>query len=83
MLLEGLILTTTDVKVKSFCCDRAMDGHLNKSIIFQLFARVATCILKALQYCEGMPKIIVVSALISIMKNEVKQLKDWGSRLQP
>ena len=55
-----------------------MHGHLNKSIIFELFARVATCILKALQYCEGMSKIIVDSALISIIRNEVKQLKDWG-----
>ena len=60
-----------------------MHGHLNASIVFQLFAQVATCILKALQYCEGTSKIIVVSALISIMRNEVKQLKDWGSRLQP
>ena len=38
---------------------------------------------KALRYCEGMLKVIVVSPLILIMRNEVKQLKDWGSRLQP
>ena len=38
---------------------------------------------KALRYCEGMSKTIIVSLLISIMRNEVKQLKDWGSQLQP
>ncbi|XP_068762083.1 ATP-dependent DNA helicase RecQ-like [Montipora capricornis] len=45
-----------------------------KSIIFQLFPRV----IKALQSCERIFTIIVVSPLVSIMRDQVEELKKLG-----
>ena len=45
-----------------------------KSIIFPLFP----CVVKALRSSEGMPTIIVVSPLVSIMRDQLEQLKQLG-----